>query len=1175
MNVDVSLDKIPKGDYLYALNIDNKDGDARNIKGNIRVPLSLPEGMNVAIGKCKDEANRRLYFFVFNTLGNHTINYYDYQTKEAITLINSPLLNFSKKHLILHADIVDGKLLYWVDGLNPARKLNIDKILSNSYFSLTDEILNAYKLPPAMPPSAVYKTDIKKKTNFLRDGLYKFTYRFIFDDGEISNFSDYSKVPYPDLDETNGENPTLNNNVIEVSLETGNEEVKRIELAVQRGGGKFVSVSILSKEDLNIPDNSTYVYRFFNDESRVGLDEAKVARPYNFFPQTPSCQKFVQNAIAYADFFEGFDSVKVDLKSSIVQEDFKYDVEHEQVHNNPSLKVKVIDTFNDGGRLFNSSWRRSRIRVTVGSDVRVGNKFIFKGTNRARINVSIEVTATEFDDSYTIANKIMSLCVKTGNTSRFTPITRESDGTAWFVYDVTDSAQRYFSVTEASAISVLQNLVISDSQKAIRAIKSGSTISYGIVYEREGQKGGVNTSHEWMVRTPFIAESGSLKVTQHLLTINHQPPEWADSFHIVRTKDLLYNNYLQMMVQRAILVKETDKEDYYDLIVGSLATYNEVYKNSILSYEFKKGDRIRLIERQRHGGLTKNRIYAFIELEIINYKDFTETTINREITTKGNNRVTLDMSADKSNIGRTIEINGERREIIEADGQEYVLDSKLTTKESYDSYKLYDFRGTIRVKKPDNMTIDDGSTIEIYSPVSVSDDTARPYYDFGEKYRILNAGTPERSHSGNVQNQEEGIGAVIRIDSGDAYIKPRAMPMTNKVPGVQMSVRFIEDPNFSDFFVSDLSDHGRAYLIDQNPGRKRFSARIRYSGNYISGTQVNGLSDFDNLERLDLNDPYGAIKLLHYQGKRLYVFKELRTGFCDIYATRITDQAGSELLSTSDKLLSQIDYYGWQGGIGDNPESFVSQGFRMYFVSANSGVIIRLSVDGETPISETFMLDTETKRRLEYALLNKTRIHGGFELLRNQYLLKFEQKSNHLDHDNTLAFKEDKKRWTSYFSFAPEMMANFMTDFFTFKNGEMWIHNKNELYNNFYGKQYNSSVKFVANNQASLHKIYYGIKMDSNRKWWVPNMETEKNEKFPNGTKSRLTKNNIIQEDGKYWADILKDMGDPRFSSSLQALFNGREVQGSVLTVTLESDHTSETSLREAFVYTEEVPKNF
>jgi hypothetical protein len=88
-------------------------------------------------------------------------------------------------------------------------------------------------------------------------------------------------------------------------------------------------------------------------------------------------------------------------------------------------------------------------------------------------------------------------------------------------------------------------------------------------------------------------------------------------------------------------------------------------------------------------------------------------------------------------------------------------------------------------------------------------------------------------------------------------------------------------------------------------------------------------------------------------------------------------------------------------------------------------------------------------------------------------------------------------------------------------------------------------------------------------------METDKNEKFPNGTKSRLTKNNFIQEDGKYWADILKDMGDPRFSNPTQALFEGREVQGSYLTITMENEETKEMKLKDAFVYSEEQPRNF
>ena len=56
-------------------------------------------------------------------------------------------------------------------------------------------------------------------------------------------------------------------------------------------------------------------------------------------------------------------------------------------------------------------------------------------------------------------------------------------------------------------------------------------------------------------------------------------------------------------------------------------------------------------------------------------------------------------------------------------------------------------------------------------------------------------------------------------------------------------------------------------------------------------------------------------------------------------------------MKSQDKILSDIVYYQGEYGIGKNPESFAINGNRMYFTDVPRGVVLRLSNDGLTPIS--------------------------------------------------------------------------------------------------------------------------------------------------------------------------------------------------------------------------------
>lgn len=74
--------------------------------------------------------------------------------------------------------------------------------------------------------------------------------------------------------------------------------------------------------------------------------------------------------------------------------------------------------------------------------------------------------------------------------------------------------------------------------------------------------------------------------------------------------------------------------------------------------------------------------------------------------------------------------------------------------------------------------------------------------------------------------------------------------------------------------------------------------------------------------------------------------------------------------------------------------------------------------------------------------------------------------------------------WPSRFSFLPDFMTGMNNDFFTFKNGDIWIHHSNNVPRcNYYGVQYAPKVRTVFNEFVDDDKLFKTINLDSSAAW--------------------------------------------------------------------------------------------
>ena len=83
----------------------------------------------------------------------------------------------------------------------------------------------------------------------------------------------------------------------------------------------------------------------------------------------------------------------------------------------------------------------------------------------------------------------------------------------------------------------------------------------------------------------------------------------------------------------------------------------------------------------------------------------------------------------------------------------------------------------------------------------------------------------------------------------------------------------------------------------------------------------------------------------------------------------------------------------------------------------------------------------------------------------------------------TLTYSSGAKGWPSFYSFIPDYMIGMNNYFYTFKNGSLYRHNTNEVRNNFYGKQYSSSIKSSFNLEPTTVKLFKTIELEGDSSW--------------------------------------------------------------------------------------------
>ena len=589
-NQDDAYVLVDKSEYLNALNMrfatseNGRAGQLSNIEGNviknatIGGSFTLPAGTNQTIGAYEDTPNRRVFFFNKNSGGSHGIYCYDADTDLVYTvLLSSQVTGGLGFDSFIHSVAIVDNLLYWTDGVNPQRRINVEagiKLNHASYSTsvaaytspLAKSVINLIRNQPWSPLTIAKVTEAGYVNNFIKDEAFQFAYRFVYRDGEVSTFSPLSKLAnYNSVAENTSPNIK---NAIDVTIPLGQkieQDVKRVEVAVKfaLGGSMFIVKSFNSGFSTH-NSGTALTFRFYNDTVGVSVDSPSAVKPFDSIPRTSKTLEIAKNRLFLGNNLDGYDT--------------------------PTTTTLTVSTATAGAGSVSGQWYKIVYRS---GGVTITRYWLY----------IIDITT---NPGYYVPASQPSLPIPSTNVD-YTTLTFAGGGlntiATYLGVPVSDVLALQYqgptvTITNATPSSIVGAL----------AFKSAATYRAGLVFfDEAGRKSGVVTNDTIVAATPDRNYNTVSFVTQinWSLDNNNNPaaqiPDWATHYAVVRTKCLRTSFFFQLKADDVEYIEKNattgeygSRHDNYSASYFGIAVNAKSLFNNNLGYQYQEGDILKL-----------------------------------------------------------------------------------------------------------------------------------------------------------------------------------------------------------------------------------------------------------------------------------------------------------------------------------------------------------------------------------------------------------------------------------------------------------------------------------------------------------------------------------------------------------------------------------------------------
>lgn len=289
---------------------------------------------------------------------------------------------------------------------------------------------------------------------------------------------------------------------------------------------------------------------------------------------------------------------------------------------------------------------------------------------------------------------------------------------------------------------------------------------------------------------------------------------------------------------------------------------------------------------------------------------------------------------------------------------------------------------------------------------------------------------------------------------------------------------------------------GKSFSIDSNPtdinkeGYRQLNrfADITYSEIYESNTNVNRLNEF-NLSLANFKDDvekiYGSIQKIKGKNTNLDVFQEDKVSIVYYGKDLLFNADGTTNLTGVPQVLGQQKTYPSENGISTHPQSYDKYATNDFFTDVKRGVVLK-----KNDSNGLFEISSQGMRSYFKQLFRDNQINfirGQYDQFFDVYILNIQMND---DEYVTWVYSDKDNGWLTSQTFNPEDMVRVNGNFYSFKNGEVYLHNQevdgvNPNYNTFYGEEFDSEVSFNFSQNPEIRKMFKTVEIDGDSAWKV------------------------------------------------------------------------------------------
>lgn len=993
LNTDDSEYLLDPKEYIGGLNIrfaTSENGKAlriENVEGNVlknttvdptgnQIAFNLPAGTNTTIGAIEDTPNKRVFFFNKNAsgtsgIGSHGIYCYDANTNLIYTVLKSTQieggLDFSNN---IHSIAIIDDMLYWTDGDNPQRRINVNAAIKLNHPSYSTQTL---------PYITLVVGDIVAGTSYT-NGIYA---NVSLTGGSGSGATATITVAGNKVNKvriTNvGSGYLAGDQLSALSANIGgtgsgfsftNKGIEQSVISLIRNQ-PWSPITTVKNRDNTYVNNFIkteafqfayrFVYRDFevstfsplSDLTNYNLSDSSYASasviPNRVQVTIPANQKIPQDvirievAVKFAlggnyfivqSFEEGFDLHNAGdaLNFNFYNDKVGYAVDG-------ASAVKPFDSIPQ--KSFTLEIAKNRLFLGNNTDGYEAPKStsLVVGTTTGSANAVTGSWQKVVYSPYTGGGAVYTIYlllingISTAGYYRRSPEQETPPGTGDVNYNDVGTSLFYIGPTNASISQYLDavygpssilNISLENTVNVTNvpsgqvtslvgqnAFKSDSTYRVGVVfYDEAGRKCGVTTKSDAIAVIPDRAHSSVSYVTDITWALNNvdnsEIPDWARYYSIVVTKNLRTSSFFQLLT-----------------------------------------DDMKYATRDASTG-------------VVNPSGASSHAAN-------NYGVAIKASSLFS-IGLGYAFNPASGDVIKLYKPSGGLIYSLKIKDQVGEWIITDLIDLGSLSGTINTWL-----YEVYTPYTQSVD--EPYYERSQVFKINNPGTNTREYS-----------VVSGSVKGDITILSRS-----STPYLVEAM----SPNDA-FWQLWNTNAGRPNIVlDDKKVTKKTS--VYWSNPIILGSQNNGLSTFDALDQIQLPYEMTSIQKLQLvskiesEGTVMLAIGEQETVAMYLGESQVFDNTGSSFLAKSSGVVGNVNAL--RGSFGTiNPESVVRYVGQVFWFDANKGCVVSYGPNGLFPISNNKMFKY-FKKVGQDVLSSSLSFFGGFDPFHNEVLMFAPRKS--------------------------------------------------------------------------------------------------------------------------------------------------------------------------------------